>query len=266
MGGNNSTSSNSQGDSYYSGGGTGGEYDTPTPTTKKKEEKKKAVSEGINAVETALGLTTVPNTPPPGQEWGSGDSPTSTFAANLTGDDKWHYGTEASQATDDYLISLGSDYATVGNYFRKEGGNFVRISNEEGERLYAEGDPNISRSILTTSKGNEVKYGVSEGAMGSGDPTGVMTSTPISMDMLQKQNKIKTAVQGAIGQVVPGVGGAIAKLGMAESSADLLQPGAAYQDYKQKFSAAQAGKKFTSARNVLGVLGLTGHKKKTLGE
>ena len=35
----------------------------------------------------------------------------------------------------------------------------------------------------------ELKYGISGGAMGSGDPTGVLSSTQISSDMLQKQNK-----------------------------------------------------------------------------
>ena len=113
---------------------------------------------------------------------------------------------------------------------------------------------------------NELKYGISGGAMGSGDPTGVLSSIPISESMLKTQNKIKTVVQGAIGLMVPQPMSTIAKLGMAESSADLLQPGKAHADYTKKFEAKQAGKKFTSARNVLGVLGLTGHKKKTLGE
>jgi len=113
---------------------------------------------------------------------------------------------------------------------------------------------------------NELKYGISGGAMGSGDPTGVLSSIPISESMLKAQNKIKTAIQGAIGLMVPQPMSTIAKLGMAESSADLLQPGKAHADYTKKFEAKQAGKKFTSTRNVLGVLGLTGHKKKTLGE
>jgi hypothetical protein len=113
---------------------------------------------------------------------------------------------------------------------------------------------------------NELKYGISGGAMGSGDPTGVLSSIPISESMLKAQNKIKTVVQGAIGLMVPQPMSTIAKLGMAESSADLLQPGKAHADYTKKFEAKQAGKKFTSTRNVLGVLGLTGHKKKTLGE
>ena len=113
---------------------------------------------------------------------------------------------------------------------------------------------------------NELKYGISGGAMGSGDPTGVLSSIPISESMLKAQNKIKTAIQGAIGLMVPQPMSTIAKLGMAESSTDLLQPGKAHADYTKKFEAKQAGKKFTSTRNVLGVLGLTGHKKKTLGE
>jgi hypothetical protein len=102
--------------------------------------------------------------------------------------------------------------------------------------------------------------------MGSGDPTGIMGSTPISSKMLESQNKMKTIIQGAIGLMTPAPISTIAKLGMARSSADLLQPGAAYKDYTRQFKAKQAGKKFTSTRNLFGVLGLTGHKKKTLGQ
>ena len=39
------------------------------------------------------------------------------------------YGSVASKATDDYLVETGQ--VKVGNYFRKEGGNFIRISKEE---------------------------------------------------------------------------------------------------------------------------------------
>lgn len=192
-------------------------------------------------VSTELGLTTVPNTPPPGQEWSGMDSSTSTIAMNLTGNDKWMYGEEASAATDKHL----KDYEGMGVYTTS--GNLI-------------GGNVVSKAAV------DIKYGESGGAMGSGDPTGVMTSIPISNKMLQSQNKIKTIVQGAIGLMTPAPISTIAKLGMAKSSADVLQPGAAYEDYTKKFAAAQAGKKFTSTRNLFGLLGLTGHKKKTLGE
>ena len=215
-------------------------------------------------VKERLGLTTVPNTPPPGTKWGKYASPTSTVAMNLKGKDMFMYGEEASKFTDDELIKRG--LAKEGNYFKQVGGNFVRISKEEGRKLYDSGDPSVHRSVLGRKTAQQIKYGQSGGAMGSGDPTGIISSVPISSKMLESQNKMKTIIQGAIGLITPAPVSTIAKLGMAKSSADLLQPGAAYEDYTKKFQAKQAGKKFTSTRNVMGLLGLTGHKKKTLGE
>ena len=67
--------------------------------------------------------------------------------------------------------------------------NFVRISKAEGEKLYAQGDPSISRSTIGNTKSQELKYGQSNSAMGSGDPTGIMTSIQISEPMFQSQKK-----------------------------------------------------------------------------
>lgn len=239
-------------------------------TAAKKAKKAAQVKAGKAYVATTLGLTTVPNTPPPGTKWGKYASPTSTFAANLTGKDKWMYGSEASAATDKYLATQ-TEEAKIGNYFKQVGGEFIRIDKAEGAKLMAQGDPSVSASYQLTSAGKEIKYGISEGAMGSGDPTGIMGSTPISSKMLERQNKIQTIVQGAIGLAIPSsapgkVGKMITRGMMAESAINLMQPGKAYEDYTKKFQAKQAGKKFTSTRNLFGLLGLTGHKKKTLGE
>ena len=129
----------------------------------------------------------------------------------------------------------------------------------------AQGDPSVSASYQTTSAGKEMKYGISQGAMGSGDPTGIMGSTPISSKMLERQNLTKTIVQGVMSRITPAPISTIAKLGMASSAADLAQPGKAYKEYTKKFQAKQAGKKFTSTRNLFGILNLQ-HQKKTLGE
>ena len=231
----------------------------------KKAKKAAQVAAGKKYVAKKLGLTTVPNTPPPGTTWGKYASPTSTVAMNLKGKDMFMYGKEASAATNEYLATQ-TEEAKIGNYFKQVGGEFIRLSKIEGEKLMAQGDPSVSASYQMTSAGKKMKYGISGGAMGSGDPTGAMTSIPISRDMLQRQNVIKTAIQGAIGLMTPAPLSTVAKLGMARSSADVLQPGAAYKDYTQQFKAKQAGKKFTSTRNLFGVLGLTGHKKKTLGQ
>ena len=101
MGSKKSTSSNS-------GGGGGG-----------NNQQNKQVSEGTKYVKEKLGI-------------GLGGK-----ANKLKGKDQDFYGIEASKATDDYLVEKGK--VKVGNYFRKEGGQFIRISKEEGERLYTQG-------------------------------------------------------------------------------------------------------------------------------
>ena len=153
------------------------------------------ISAGKDYVKDKLGLTNVTQNPV--------DAPTITTdmtATNLTGKDKKFYGQEASQATDDWLVKTGN--ATVGNYFKKVGGQFIRISEAEGEKLYAAGDPSISRSIITTSKGHQMKYGQSGGAMGSGDPSGILSSTAISQPMWESQKKLQQII--GLGMVAVG--------------------------------------------------------------
>jgi hypothetical protein len=225
-------------------------------TTVPKKKKTKTPKEIAETVKNQLGLGT-------SQPGGSETQIKQYGAYNLKGKDIYMYGEEASQLTNEEMVKAG--LAERGNYFKQVGGKFIRIGKKEGEKLMAQGDSSVSVSYKMTSSGKEIKHGISGGAMGSGDPTGALTSIPISSQMLQRQNEIKTAIQGVIGLMTPAPLSTVAKLGMARSSADLLQPGAAYKDYTQQFKAKQAGKKFTSTRNIMGVLGLTGHKKKTLG-
>ena len=63
------------------------------------------------------------------------------IAMNLKGNDRFMYGAEASKFTNDEMVRRG--LVKEGNYFRKDGGNFVRISQEEGRKLYAAGDKSI---------------------------------------------------------------------------------------------------------------------------
>jgi len=188
-----------------------------------------------------------------------------TLAYNLKGKDRYFYGKEASKFTDDAMVD--KNIVKVGNYFKKVGGEFVRISKTEGEKLYAAGDPSISRSVIGNSNANTIKYGSSNSAMGSGDPTGVMTSTPISKEMLERQNKIKGLSTAALSFAVPGVGGSVMRASAATDLVNASQPQLAYNDYMKSFSAKQSGKKFTSDRNMLGImkLGLSKGKDK-LGE
>tara|TARA_R100001082_G_scaffold27139_1_gene13531 strand:+ start:4262 stop:5149 length:888 start_codon:yes stop_codon:yes gene_type:complete len=178
--------SSEQGTSTGSTGGPAGSG-TQHQNTVNQITHQQNISAGKDYVKDKLGLTNVTQTPV--------DAPpitTDMTATNLTGKDKKFYGQEASQATDDWLVKTGN--ATVGNYFKKVGGEFIRISKTEGEKLYAAGDPSISRSIRTTSKGHQMKYGQSGGAMGSGDPSGILSSTAISKPMWQSQKNLQQMI------------------------------------------------------------------------
>jgi len=149
------------------------------------------------------------------------------------------YGGAASKATNDYLVSEGK--VKVGNYFKKVGGEFIRISKEEGEKLYAKGDPSISRSVIGNKSSLGLKYGQSNSAMGSGDPTGIMTSIQISEPMFESQKKIKS----------------IAMLGMAAVGMPLAgtflaynnRPSNTYDNYLKKFYSTMSSSGIQSSQN-----------------
>jgi hypothetical protein len=147
------------------------------------------------------------------------------------------FGQEASKATDDYLVKTGK--VKVGSYFRKEGGNFIRIGKEEGERLYASGDPSISRSTSGDTKSKELKYGKSGSAMGSGDPTGIMTSTAISQPMHKRQQKIKALTLAALSFAAPLGASALLRTAAMTSYGQMGQKG--YDQYLSKFYSNMAG-------------------------
>lgn len=207
--------------------------------------KEAQLQAGKDYVKNQLGLTTVPNTPPPGTKWSKNDSATSIFAANLSGKDKWMYGEETSRLTNQYLADIG----------------LAKKSSQ---------NPDGSWNYNLTSEGWEMKYGSytpggtqTPGAMGSGDPRGIITSTPISKNMLQSQNKLKGAILGIAGIAAGGNPAGLIMRGVgAKSLADAYAtPGKAYDTYTKKFKARQQGKKFTQQRNLLGVLGLQNEKK-----
>ncbi len=147
------------------------------------------------------------------------------------------YGGVASKATDDYLVKTGQ--VKVGNYFRKEGGNFIRISKKEGEKLYASGDPSISRSTIGNKESQYLKYGKSDSAMGSGDPTGIMTSTAISAPMWKRQQKIKAMTLAALSFAVPMGAGTLMRMSAADAWKNKGQAG--YDQYLNKFYSNMAG-------------------------
>ena len=161
-------------------------------------------------------------------------------ATNLTGKDQTMYGEETSKMTNDEMVKRG-----LLSYNKNTGG----YSNVVGNKII--------------SNANTIKYGGSGGAMGSGDPTGAMTSVPISKEMLQSQNKFKGLVVGALSLGMPGIGATAMRASAGTALTNAAQPEAAYDDYKKGFDAKQSGKKFTSQRNVQGImnLGLTKGKK-----
>ena len=159
-------------------------------------------------------------------------------ANNLKGKDQDFYGSEASKATDDYLVSQNK--VKVGNYFKKVGGEFVRISKAEGEKLYAKGDPSISRSTIGNTKSQELKYGQSNSAMGSGDPTGIMTSIQISEPMFQSQKKIQNIALGAMTLMgVPTAGGMLLNNNKTSNN---------YNNYLSKFYSTMSSSGIQSAQ------------------
>ena len=228
--------------------------------TKQKESQNKSNQNQSNqikkAVKKKLGLTA---------GGGLGGNNQGFIAANLKGKDKLMYGEEASKMTNDEMLK--KNLVKEGNYFKQVGGNFVRISKKEGQKLYAAGDPSISMSTFGNTTSNKIKYGSSNSAMGSGDPTGVMTSIPISSKMLQQQNKIKGISTAVLSLVAPAPVSAVMRASATKNLVNASQPGLAYNDYSQGFQAKQQGKKFTQTRNELGILklGLSKGKDK-LGE
>ena len=111
------------------------------------------------------------------------------------------YGGAASQAAKDSLVASGA--AKVGSYFVQQGGEFIRVSKDQYDTAKAAGQK-VSTSI-TGQNLQERLYGQS-GVMGSGDPTGILSSTAISQKMFERQRNIKLAIAGGLAMAgVPGI-------------------------------------------------------------
>jgi len=153
-------------------------------------------------------------------------------ANNLMGRDQDFYGSEASAATNEYLESIGE--AKVSSYFVQQGGDFKRVSATEYNRLKDSG-ARVSKSYQLTSEGKKMKYGSSGGAMGYGDPSGIMTSVEISKPMFEQQRKIQMIGLGAASLAVGGLAGTVFRLGAGAAYTS------SYGAYRQKFQSRQAG-------------------------
>ena len=198
------------------------------------DRSNRVTTEGVKSVKKAINLTEKKAGPMDYLQKGK----TTGFYAVTNGRTNDMYGGAASKATDDYLVSQGK--VKVGNYFKKVGGEFIKISKKEGEKLYAKGDPSISRSTIGDTKSKELKYGKSNTAMGSGDPTGIMTSTQISQPMFESQKKMQGLVMGAM---------ALGGIPLAGSMLlDNSRPGNNYSNYLNKFYSTMSSSGIQSAQ------------------
>jgi len=130
------------------------------------------------------------------------------------------YGGAASTATNEFLVSIG-----------------------EGQR--GSQNPDGSYNYLLTSKGYEMKYGQKPGgaapAMGTGNPAGILTSTKISKEMFESQQKLKTVIAGGMALMgVPFIPSAIAYDARRTS----------FENYSNNFAKAQSSTSFTARVNT----------------
>jgi hypothetical protein len=140
---------------------------------------------------------------------GSSTQTKSYGAYNLKGKDIDFYGEEAEAATQEYL--------------RKQG--------------------EITNNIIS-KQGLKMKFGKSNTAMGSGDPTGIMTSTKISEKMFESQRRVQGALIAGLSFTVPMFAGQI----MRGIAADTMNSN--YSNYLNKFNKNMQSNKSFKARNT----------------
>jgi len=112
-------------------------------------------------------------------------------------------------------------------------------------------EKNPSGSYTLTSKGWKMKYGSytpgqaqTGAAMGTGNPAGIMTSTPISQPMWKQQQKTKAIILGGLSLATSG----FSAMGMRAAAFDAINKSgqAGYSDYLGKFYTSQ-GKDVSSS-------------------
>ena len=195
------------------------------------------VQQAKRAVHKNLGLI--------GQSYGAAGQKfaTDTVASKLKGKDQKFYGHEANKAINKYFVGAG--------LAKQTGGGGYLLSSAGWETKYGSGS-------YTPGARQQ-----SPGAMGSGDPTGALTSIPISKTMLQSQNKFLGLATMALSLAVPGMGGSAMRAMGAKNLYDAATPQKAYNQYEKKFAAKQTGRPITQTRNVFGLLGFDQQGKKT---
>jgi len=158
------------------------------------DRSNRKTTEGTKSVKKKLGLTAV---------GGLGGDNKGFIAANLKGknlkgkNNKLFYGQEASQFTNEYLVNI--EEAKKGNPYYDHKGNITGYS------------------YHLTSKGNEMKYGKSSGAMGSGDNSGIMNSIPISEQMFESQKKLSSLLVAGLSFAAGPIGGTLMRMSAADT-------------------------------------------------
>jgi len=188
------------------------------PHKSKKAAEKKALQEsqttaGKKYVKEKLGITAMKWGPMSYLQKPSGTKDVQALKLSGTKGGTKKFGEEASKATSEYLESIGQAV-----YNPKTGG------------------------YVLTSKGKEMQYGISGGAMGSGDPTGIMSSIPISAKMHETQKVIQGIALGAMSLVFPQTGiGALGGFMARSSAADAFKSKGeeGYKKYLSKFRTKQ---------------------------
>jgi len=204
MGGKKSTSSSSGGGRKSGGSPSGHKRRTEKARIKSKVKK------GIKVVKKKLGVTEMKHGPMDYLQTKKGTKDVRALKLTGTKGGTKMFGSEVSQATNEYLVSIGEA--------------------KRGRKL-----DDGTYGYMLTSKGKEMKYGKSGGAMGSGDPSGMMTSIPISEAMFEKQKNIQTLALAGMSLAMP-MGLA---QGMRAVAADTFQR--PYSDYISTFYKGQSG-------------------------
>tara|TARA_R100001082_G_scaffold111080_2_gene93247 strand:- start:14666 stop:15325 length:660 start_codon:yes stop_codon:yes gene_type:complete len=148
------------------------------------------------------------------------------------------YGGAVSTAINEKLVELG--------YAKKTGGGGYWLSSEGWKMKYGSYTPGQAQT---------------GSAMGTGDHKGVLTSTAISQEMLQSQNKLKAVALGALSMGMPGIGATAMRLDAGKSLKDAATPEKAHAEYMTQFKAKISGKKppkkSTIISDTLGVVKAT---------
>ena len=186
---------------------------SPAMDQKKADEGKKYVKEKLGLVEKKAGP----------MDYLQKGKTTGLYASKFAGTKKADfYGGEASKATNEYLVDIG------------------------------EAKKNPSGSYTLTAKGWKMKYGSytpgqaqTGAAMGTGNPAGIMTSTPISQPMWKQQQKTKAILLGGLSLATSG---GLSSMALRAGAFDAINKSgqAGYSDYLGKFYTSQ-GKDVSSS-------------------